>query len=137
MRTIVYTALVAAVLSFSLGTGSAAAQDSGMSTCPNPGLVSRLSNIPSSADGLLPSVGKELAGIGLLARRSGCVIQVTCVGMDGSDAAREVAGSQCNVVRERLIAGGRTPSWGRDKFLSGRKAPGDGLMPGQVYIYFQ
>ena len=137
MKTIIYTALVAAALSFSFGTGSAVAQDSGVSTCPNPGLISRLSNISSNKDELLPSVGKELAGIGLLARRTGCVIQITCVTTDGSDAAREVAGGQCDAVRERLIAGGSTPSWGRDKFLSGRKGPGDGLTAGYVYIYFQ
>ena len=129
----VATAFVGLLLSTAPGFAQTAAQ----STCTNPGRVAAFTNIPAGGENVLPSVGKQLAGVGLAARNAGCVAHAVCISADGSDAARTTASERCNSARAAMIRGGSTPSWGRDKFTVSRRTPGDGMQANGVYIVFE
>src|SRR5215217_3933793 len=103
------------------------AQEVGGAACATPGTV-MLSNIPPSKDDLLPSVAREIGGYGRQADASNCLIDLLCVATDSGDAARDVAGKQCVVVRDRLVKAGFTKA----NIVTSRKNPSSGRVAGMV-----
>ena len=131
-------ACLAAALSFTLPSAKAEEAPPGLAqSCATPGLVGELSDIPVTADTLLPSVRKSLAGMGLLARMNNCAIKVVCVGGNSSDAERELSAQRCAVAKTAIYRGARSPSFPRSLIQVSRKSPGSGLRASTVYVYLK
>jgi hypothetical protein len=124
------------MLGMAMLSTAALAQDAAPSACRTPQLIASFPNIPQVKEDLLPSVGKQLAAAGLLAKTSDCTVKLVCVGTNSSDAARQIAGAQCGVAKDAIYRGARSPSWPRGNIKVSRKAPGNGLVAGAVYVYF-
>ena len=127
---------LALVLGMGMLSSAAFAQDGVPSACQTPQLIASFPNIPQVKEELLPSVRKQLAAAGLRAKMTDCTVKLVCVGTNGSDAAREIAGAQCSVAKDAIYRGARSPSWPRGNIKVSRKGPGSGLVAGAVYVYF-
>jgi hypothetical protein len=121
-------AVLIAVCVFGI-SAEARAQQIGGAACSTPGTAVLANVAPAKAD-LLPSLSREITGLGRQAVAGNCLVELVCVAQDRSDAARDIASKQCVVVRDLLVKSGFIKA----NIDTSRKNPGSGRVAGMVYF---
>lgn len=132
MNRVIFGAAATLAILGGLVFGGAAFAQGAQSNCSISG-TAVLQGIPDTKDGLVPSVGREIAGYGRQAEAANCGISLVCVATDGGDASREFARQQCVVVRDHLVSAGFTKA----NISTSRRDPGGSFAAGAVYLSVQ
>lgn len=121
-----FVAILTASVSFA---GGAYAQ----TTCPTPGGQFKFTGIGNTSKGFPPSIKKKVSAVAILAKRTKCTVELTCVRSSNDEAARQWSREQCVLVRTALR---RAPggSWGSDQVAIRRTKAGGGFSAGTIYI---
>lgn len=130
-------AAAGAALFIMAGTGFAAAQEG---SCATPGTV-RFTDFAASRADIVPSVHRQLSGLGRLAQQSGCQIFVTCVlnPSDGGDQ-KKARMARCNAARQALASfepRGAIRSALTRSYKPRNVEPSSTHLPGAVYVTLQ
>lgn len=102
--------------------------------CSTPGTMA-LSGIPTVRAEVLPSVAKNLAGIGRAAAVNNCTIEVTCVFAARDE--RQNSNRQCNVVSASMVSFESRPavrSGIRSEITTNTVAASGNMTAGMVYV---
>jgi hypothetical protein len=60
-------------------------------------------DIPTDIANMLPSLKKKLSALGLVARRGGCNIAVTCVATEPNELQHDVARKRCGATTRAMV----------------------------------
>jgi hypothetical protein len=117
-------------------TDQAAILETG-SGCTTPGTIT-FPDLPDVRAEIVPSVQRELASVGRMAKTNGCTVEVTCVSADGADSdARATRNRQCRSAAQSIVRFEQRSSI-RSGLLEGvlqmRADAGAELIAGTVYV---
>lgn len=128
-------ALLALVLA--MGSASVGAAQAQEALCSSPGSMAFNGLAERRAD-IVPSVHKQLAGLGRLAAVSNCSVVITCAGdpVNGKDA-NSIRNRQCSAARQALAMFQSSRDARRkltDSYEIQRVSAGKGVAAGQVVV---